>query len=145
MLHPTRPRWGGGSTQQAVERWLEGRGTKIALCNEHRAHVLHVSGYSRVERSSFWNKIFVNCSSQAHYPQMLPALFSANPDSCKLCSKRYSRKKMLKPREGFCWSWFYRKEHRVKKLILRHLSKQYAEWHRSVPVRSPLTCRRTHT
>lgn len=112
---------------------LKGRGTKIALCNEHHAHVLHVSGYSRVETST----VSETRSSLAALLRLIIHRcyrhFSVPTQSCKLRCKRYSRNKMHKPRKGFCWSWFYKKEHRVKKAILRHFSQQYVEWHRSDP------------
>lgn len=68
---------------------------KIAPCNDHYVHVLYVSGYSRDERSTTIEaKTSLTALVEVHYPQMLSAPFCANPDSCKLFSK-----KLCRPRE----------------------------------------------
>lgn len=99
---------------------------KIALCNEHRAHVLHVSGYSRVERSTV-------SETRSSLTALLRLIihrcyrhFSVPTQTAANCVPRGTAGRK-KPREGFCWSWFYKKEHGVKKPIFQHLSKQYVE------------------
>lgn len=100
LSQASRPAQGEDPHSELLKAGKKGKGTKIALCNEHRAHVLHDSGYSRDERSTTTEtRTSLTALLGARYPQMLSTPFSANPDSRKLFSKSCSRKKLCRPRE----------------------------------------------